>query len=67
MLILSTHIDEIRTLFGDKCLHVLAIQETKLDMSYNSSDFYIYGYELMRRDRLTAMLAEVYASILNQH
>ena len=64
---LSTHIDEIRTLFADKCLHVLPIQETKLDMSNNSSDFYICGYELIRRDRLTAMLAEVYASILNQH
>ena len=37
----------------DKCLDVLAIQETKLDVSNNNSDFYICGYELIRRDRLS--------------
>ena len=36
---LSTHIDEIRLLLSDKCLDVLAIQETKLDVSNNNSDF----------------------------
>ena len=40
---LSTHIDEIRVLLADKCLDVLAIQETKLDVSNNNSDFYICG------------------------
>lgn len=50
---LSTHIDEIRILLVDKCLDVLAIQETKVDMSNNNSDFYICGYELIRRDRLS--------------
>ena len=50
---LSTHIDEIRILLADKCLDVLAIQETKLDVSNNNSDFYICGYELIRRDRLS--------------
>ena len=50
---LSTHIDEIRILLADKCLDVLAIQETKLDASNNNSDFYICGYELIRRDRLS--------------
>ena len=34
-------------------LDVLAIQETKLDVSNNYSDSYIYGYELIRRDRLS--------------
>lgn len=33
---LSTHIDEIRILLVDKCLDVLAIQETKVDMSNNN-------------------------------
>ena len=47
------HIDEIRILLADKCLDVLAIQETKLDMFNNNSDFYICGYELVRRDRLS--------------
>ena len=50
---LSTHIDEIRILLADKCLDVLAIQETKLDVFNNNSDFYICGYELIRRDRLS--------------
>ena len=50
---LSTHIDEIRILLTDKCLDVLAIQETKLDVFNNNSDFYICGYELIRRDRLS--------------
>ena len=50
---LSTHIDEIKILLADKCLDVLAIQETKLGVSNNNSDFYICGYELIRRDRLS--------------
>ena len=50
---LSTHIDEIRILLADRCLDVLVIQETKLDVSNNNSDFYICGYELVRRDRLS--------------
>ena len=50
---LSTHIDEIGILLADKCLDVLAIQETKLDVPNNNSDFYICGYKLIRRDRLS--------------
>jgi len=50
---LSTHIDEIRIWLADKCLDILAIQETKLDVSNNNSDFYICGYELIRRDKLS--------------
>ena len=50
---LSTHTDEIRILLADKCLDVLAIQETKLDVFHNNSDFYICGYELIWRDRLS--------------
>ena len=34
---LSMHIDEIRILLADKCLNVLAIQETKLDVFNNNS------------------------------
>ena len=47
------HIEEIRILLADKCLDVLAIQETKLDVPNNNSDFYISGYELIRRDMLS--------------
>ena len=49
----STHIDEIRILLADKCLDVLALQETKLDVFNNNSDFHICGYEIIRRDRLS--------------
>ena len=41
---LSTHIDEVRILLADECLDVLAIQETKLDVSDNDSHSYICGY-----------------------
>ena len=50
---LSMHIDEIRILLADKCLDVLAIQETKLDVFNNNSDFYICSYKLIQRDRLS--------------
>ena len=45
---LSTHVDEIRILLADKCPDVLAIPETKLDVSNNNSDFHICGYELTK-------------------
>ena len=41
------HIDEIRISLADKCLDVLAIQETKLDVFNNNSDFYICSYKLI--------------------
>ena len=47
------HIDEIRILLADKCLDVLAIQETKLDVFNNNSDFYICSYKLIQRDTLS--------------
>ena len=50
---LSMHIDEIRILLAYKCLDVLAIQETKLDVFNNNSDFYICSYKLIQRDRLS--------------
>ena len=50
---LSMHIDEIRILLADKCLDVLTIQETKLDVFNNNSDFYICSYKLIQRDRLS--------------
>ena len=43
----------VSLVLADKYLDVLAIQETKLDVSNNNSDFYICGYELIRRDRLS--------------
>ena len=50
---LSTHIDEIRILLPHKSLHVLAIQETKLEVSKNNANFCICGHEFIRRDRLS--------------
>ena len=48
---LSTHIYEVQILLAEKNLDVLAIQETKLNMSDKDCNFYICGYELIRRDR----------------
>ena len=50
---LPTHIDEIRILLPHKSLHVLAIQETKLEVSNNNANFCICGHEFIRRDRLS--------------
>ena len=50
---LSTHIDEVRILLADKHFDVLAIQETKLNISDEDYNFSICGYELIRRDRLS--------------
>ena len=49
---LSTHIDD-RILLLHKRPHVLAIRETKLEVSNNNAHFYICGYELIRRDSLS--------------
>ena len=50
---LSAHIDEVRILLDDKFLDVLAIQETKLNNSQRDFEFYIPGFDLVRRDRIT--------------
>ena len=50
---LSAHIDEVRILLDDKFLDVLAIQETKLNNSHRDSEFYIPGFDLVRRDRIS--------------
>ena len=50
---LSAHIDEVRILLDDKFLGVLAIQETKLNNSNRDSEFYIPGFDLVRRERIS--------------
>jgi exonuclease III len=48
---LLTHIDELRVFLSNNKLDVLAINETKLDDSIPDVELYIYGYDLIRRDR----------------
>ena len=50
---LSAPIDEVRILQDDKFLGVLAIQESKLNNSDRDSEFYISGFDLVRRDRIS--------------
>ena len=50
---LSAPIDEVRILQDDKFLGVLAIQESKLNNSDRDSEFYIPGFDLVRRDRIS--------------
>ena len=50
---LSAHIHEVRSLLDYKFLDVLAIQETKLNNSHRDSKFYIPGFDLVRRDRIS--------------
>ena len=48
---LSTHIDELRLVMEEKNIHILAINETKLDEFMPSSFFSVDGYNLERKDR----------------
>ena len=50
---LSAHIYEVIILLDDKFLDVLAIHETKLNNSQRDSEFYIPGFDLVRRDRIS--------------
>ena len=48
---LLVHIDEVRQLIKDKGLHILAINETKLDETIADSLLGVEGYALHREDR----------------
>ena len=50
---LSAHIDELRILFSDRPLDILAINETKLDHTISGDEIHISGYESIRSDRST--------------
>ena len=47
---LSRHIEELRALMSDKCLDLLAINETRLDSSIPDNLVHIDGYSILRRD-----------------
>ena len=48
---LTKHVDEIRILLTDKCLDVLALNETRLDEYISNEDIHIDSYDLIRFDR----------------
>ena len=48
---LLLHIDEIRTLVKNLGIHILAINETKLDGTIDVALVSIDGYSIKRRDR----------------
>ena len=48
---LTTHIDELRLVMEEKNIHILAINETKLDEVMPSSLVSVDGYSLERKDR----------------
>ena len=49
---LPKHIDELRVFLADFPLHVLCVNETRLDSTVKDSDIHIVGYEIVRRDRV---------------
>ena len=48
---LTNHIDELRILLFDYSIHIISINETKLDDTIKNSEVHIPGYEFIRRDR----------------
>ena len=48
---LPAHKDDVETLLKDKGIHILALNETKIDDSYPSDLLQIDGYRFVRHDR----------------
>ena len=48
---LLPHLDEIELLLGEKGIHFLSLNETKIDDTLSDNLFKIEGYELRRLDR----------------
>ena len=65
---LTKHIDELRIVLSNQCVDILAINETKLDVSICDNEVTVEGYNIIRRDRLTngpVDLAVAFASTLD--
>ena len=50
---LTKHIDELRIVPSNQRVDILAINETKLDVSICDNEVTVDGYNIIRRDRLT--------------
>ncbi len=48
---LSKHIEEIRVMLAEKCLDILALNETRLDNNITNQDMFIQNYDLISADR----------------
>ena len=50
---LFKHIDELRVFLNDQNIHVLAINETRLNECIFDQELKVQGYDIIRRDRST--------------
>ena len=50
---LLKHIDELRVFLNDQNIHVLAINETRLNECIFDQELKVQGYDIIRRDRST--------------
>ncbi len=48
---LFAHIDELRVFMSNNKVHILCVDETKLDSSINDNEVHIPNFEIIRRDR----------------
>ena len=48
---LLKHIDELRVIMADTSMHILAINETKIDNLVSDNEIRISGYNIIRKDR----------------
>ena len=48
---LPKHIEEIRVILDEKCLDILALNETRLNNNITNQDMFIHNYDLIRADR----------------
>ena len=48
---LPKHIEEIGLILAEKCLDILALNETRLDNNITNQDMFIQNYDLIRADR----------------
>ena len=55
--------DEINLTMSDKLLDLLALNETRLDLTINSGMIHIDGYDLIRKDRSRRVVAYVFTCV----
>ena len=48
---LPKHIEEIRVILAEKCLDILALNETRRNNNITNQDMFIHNYDLIRADR----------------
>ena len=65
---LLKHIDEIRVILTEHTFDILAINESKIDNSISDNELHIFGYDIIRKDRIIDKgVVWFYMSVITYH